>query len=95
MVGVALGREVDAYCTLLPSILDLPSSRLTARDAYCTVDEGGRKKRAVLDTYTWFYIPHPPLDFAALVHFMEEAPSGITRPRVGLERNQAMCVDSR
>ena len=86
MVGVALGREVDAYCTLLPSILDLPSSGLTARDAYCTVDEGGRKKCAVLDTYPWSYIPHPPLDFAALVHFMEEAPSGITCRRGGLEK---------
>ena len=66
MGDVALGR-VDAYCTLLPSILDLPSLSLTARDGYCTVDEGGWKKRAVQDTYQWFYIPHPPLEFAALV----------------------------
>jgi hypothetical protein len=40
-------------CAVLytPPLDLLPSPGLTARDAYCTVDEGGRKKRAVPDTY--------------------------------------------
>jgi hypothetical protein len=73
MDGVTLKRGGCILYTPPLDLLDLPSPGLTARGAYCTVDEGSRKKRAVPDTYPWFYMPRPPLDFAALVGFQVEA----------------------
>jgi hypothetical protein len=92
MSGVTLGRDGCVLYTPPLDLLDLPSSGLTARDAYCTVDEGGRKKRAIPGTYQWFYIPHPPLDFAALVDFLLEAHERNNVSSRGVVKKKGKCA---
>ena len=68
--SVALGRcGCVLYCTLLPSIFFLHRALLLVMRTVLST-RGGRKKCVVPDNYPWFSIPHPPLDFAALVDVM-------------------------